>query len=1733
MGPPPVVSPREPTRHPNSLIAGLNSLPWATKLMTLKTLQEQTDLVHPEYRVACRSTYRDFDSSWARKGFKGASLENIFFKNGIRVGDATLQYMHRMLWNSRLLEVVTLVGKTPPERLQMLEYPAVCRTRFTNVPHANGFPALKDWAGLIRQLRVAMNQALKNGIKSGQAAPRKDDDSYSGLKLLLWQAKEYDSYRLQAHLGQVFENLSAAVLHVSLFKLGKADVPSGKEDLSSYLMELANGATGREGQYAEEIEKTPWARRRSARLRGPLYAALAISPLILLAKSCLMSSDVKRFTRDVVELLDGESLEREDAVFFNLEQGEPVDRENTPAILGAFMKYASAASTGSVEETDGDDMEEGEDTAHKEDVDMGDTSCPEEQDGPAKVSAVPTVGVSVAGTELEKNRQHGDGMEQPVPDQIAEDNSAQTKRAVEPGETKSIGDKEPPRDDDETKQNPIASVRIDIEDIRLAGNESDLTDAEDPDAENDGDDDSIEEELAETAGLLKRKPRRSKAAAFQSNGKRSTRTTTGNKGKSSGSKNQVSRSKPAAKAGVKREKKAATKAPVEEVNEVDTHDRLNLDKSPDRWLGPEFQLRDYVGGGPFKYKPESYEPQVLKDIIRLFAAANQTNVEYLDTSHFSVPIQQSEILERRDAPKPHPAIQVINHDELAKYSRRHLQSLFRESNLIIRGSPIAVRDQEWNEHNIGAIGDLEEMRQVHDYSLRGREGAAANDHIQLGTLQEVIDEGRQKHPIQINCLDIPGLPSHGCYNGTALQSCTRAYQCTRSQFPNLKYPMGVNNWHLLATRHCSHPAHIDTNGYATVIAPQIGAKLFFLLVPANEADDFNKANGSLLFADTEENMENDLGMAVVPVMLRPGDALLMRPCTYHYVVTLDNSLCHGSHFMCASTMTDTCYGILHTFTHWDTITNQDDHEHRATLARMMIFWAQRIVKPFFWDQGADMVEDLPNVKTIAGFLDFLSVYNIIVLGSLLWHERYVGGALEQGIPELYREARAKSETILEYIDQNMSIRLVDSIWHSNYDNADPIPPGMTRVYDIRNRYLIHQVLSLHTAVKKRDERRASKDRHGNRFKKALLHDLAEFPPEVQEEIRQRIEETLDDPSYNWKGRYRDDNLQWAVCRVTDHGPPVLSADQYHDPYVNIRNAAKRKVVSRSDPLSSSGSEIVQELERDVPPPYSEQDMDVDGCGDLAAEDKGKGGDEANGEKRSVGEQSQGREEDDSEPPPSPHKRPIGSVDVDNVEPNTNKKRKMSNKAGKHTGMGVDGNRQEKDGSNMDLDVSPEQALKCKGKQNADADDKLPEASLSKEEKRRLRDLEVWPKLRMITFRHPPKKDKGGEEVQEEGKDGDSKDASDNEEEKTRSLAIQASKPSSSSSKFEPKEVSNIIDVDTQTGLCEHPAKNLDMDPAEIPWFKTELLPPIQDPDAEERVIPDATSPKRGWTVVTKEVAMLDEPRSMINGECITWGTLALQHFVKGQNTSVLGTGLFDRTSRTKLYRHSMSQEFWKRDTWLLPGHVNGNHWVLAIVKPKKSQVLLFESLAMRAVLDQWVATIKTKIRELVSGAIENGKELRYKSLLSLDDWTFHQLEPRKIQTNTRDCGVWVLWVASLVLRGYDYATPDEKYIGEFRKYVADLLRTFPARKSMPQEPEPEDGFEIQGPYTDEEDNAAQLDTSEGAMRVDSESCTAQGNGNAQSGGDTEMAEVSDHAEAGGNGQDEDGKETVKKMRENH
>jgi hypothetical protein len=66
----------------------------------------------------------------------------------------------------------------------------------------------------------------------------------------------------------------------------------------------------------------------------------------------------------------------------------------------------------------------------------------------------------------------------------------------------------------------------------------------------------------------------------------------------------------------------------------------------------------------------------------------------------------------------------------------------------------------------------------------------------------------------------------------------------------------------------------------------------------------------------------------------------MKPNTMHYVLTVENSITYGRHFYCASTISQSIFGVVHSFIIGIGVTNTLHDSTRIFLHRIMGMWEQ-------------------------------------------------------------------------------------------------------------------------------------------------------------------------------------------------------------------------------------------------------------------------------------------------------------------------------------------------------------------------------------------------------------------------------------------------------------------------------------------------------------------------------------------------------------------------------------------------------------------------------------------------------------------------------------------------------------------------------------------------------------------------------------------------------------------------
>ncbi|KAL0057143.1 hypothetical protein AAF712_016230 [Marasmius tenuissimus] len=592
-------------------------------------------------------------------------------------------------------------------------------------------------------------------------------------------------------------------------------------------------------------------------------------------------------------------------------------------------------------------------------------------------------------------------------------------------------------------------------------------------------------------------------------------------------------------------------------------------------LFPILWLRDPMGA-VYAYQPQFYEAHIYREVVRLLKASSAIDEKVLNLtpvlslSEISDP-EEDEADLREDV----PWVSVMTDNDYSARSRRQIQEHFSCAHIVIRGPTVPEEDSSFNRQTLQRVGSVTQWREIHDLSLRG-ESDDANDQIVRGNLLDMLKHAsmaKGKGKI-LNILDIVASDGGEGFRATELASdvfVRKQNVHKKSLTPFSSRPTDATFWHLVATAGASHPCHFDTAGYGTCITVQTGLKLFIIGVPGEHASH-EETNGLVSFGSFEHDMTNSVGLIPRAFLLYPGDTIVMRPCTLHYVVTLAPSVCHGSHFYTATTMTDTLFGILHLFLHRNHATNQEDVEHRVTLARMICTWADLLVNSDYFPgpncPGSGPWADLPDLTTVTGIFNFLSLYNVVQFGSLLWTERYERQKLDARLVALYKDARLAGDAILNWLDHSIYIKCTTVENDEWKVHGNSIVPAVHEgsVAAMRDSYLSQQLLALRKAMANLPPGSCSSSITQSTYNEFMMEDMSRLPS-----VYARLE-AFDSPtprrlggyplpdsqlaSYAWEFRYFDQPTTYYIVALW--GQETFYSESAADTTRLMRNYVREK-----------------------------------------------------------------------------------------------------------------------------------------------------------------------------------------------------------------------------------------------------------------------------------------------------------------------------------------------------------------------------------------------------------------------------------------------------------------------------------------------------------------------------------------------------------------------------------------------
>ncbi|KAK1217897.1 hypothetical protein PQX77_019429 [Marasmius sp. AFHP31] len=194
------------------------------------------------------------------------------------------------------------------------------------------------------------------------------------------------------------------------------------------------------------------------------------------------------------------------------------------------------------------------------------------------------------------------------------------------------------------------------------------------------------------------------------------------------------------------------------------------------------------------------------------------------------------------------------------------------------------------------------------------------------------------------------------------------------------------------------------------------------------------------------------------------------------------------------------------------------------------------------------------------------------------------------------------------------------------------------------------------------------------------------------------------------------------------------------------------------------------------------------------------------------------------------------------------------------------------------------------------------------------------------------------------------------------------------------------------------------------------------------------------------LARIDKETAWLSADCVNSCSALLQHTFGGSECALITTFAMQTFLNDKrlglgtVWRLTRGTKYWEKNVWIIPIHdPERMYWCLAIAHWERKQITIFNSFASRPAMQEWMPKIESLVLLLTTNASDQG----YAIELKLSEWIARPLVVSPLQTNSYDCGVWVLWITLATLRGYDAAHINEGDIRFFRRYMSRLIRTLP------------------------------------------------------------------------------------------
>ncbi|KAG6810053.1 hypothetical protein H0H92_013548 [Tricholoma furcatifolium] len=210
--------------------------------------------------------------------------------------------------------------------------------------------------------------------------------------------------------------------------------------------------------------------------------------------------------------------------------------------------------------------------------------------------------------------------------------------------------------------------------------------------------------------------------------------------------------------------------------------------------------------------------------------------------------------------------------------------------------------------------------------------------------------------------------------------------------------------------------------------------------------------------------------------------------------------------------------------------------------------------------------------------------------------------------------------------------------------------------------------------------------------------------------------------------------------------------------------------------------------------------------------------------------------------------------------------------------------------------------------------------------------------------------------------------------------------------------------------------------------------------------------RRGSVVFSpRELQILQSPKGRLNDICINGiCTLLAQQYSQPMRPSVSSARrctvfstydlpmMQNNASDAEIWRRTRHTEYWSHEVWILPIHRPATlHWVMCTIYLTHGQIYIFDSLAEQQPWKKELQDVVSFVARLLLLAKQNGKSTPAVS----SQWIARPTVVQPKQTNSVDCGIWVIANVAAVLAGYATTGMVEYNILDVRTALLNIICT--------------------------------------------------------------------------------------------